>query len=86
VPTVHGAVDDGSDPFLGVVPDDGVLEDAFSCTWFADKDTKPSLLGVNLEDVKVALLVGEKRSFGINNEGISGESKVGSDHFFTVRD
>jgi len=82
VPAVHGAVDDGGDPLFGVVGDEGVFEDGFSGAGFSDEDAESALLGVDVEDVEVALLVGKQRGVFIKSEGVTGESEVGSDHSF----
>ena len=78
MPAVHGAVDDGGDPLLRVVFDDGIFKHGFPRSWFSDEDAESSLLGVNFEEVKVALLVSKEGGVRIDNEGISSESKVGS--------
>jgi len=59
-PGVEGAVDDGGDPVFLVVVDEVVFEDGFSGAGFADDEAEASLLGVDFEDVEVALLVGKQ--------------------------
>ena len=59
-PGVEGAVDDGGDPVPLVVVDEVVFEDGFSGAGFADDEAEAALLGVDFEDVEVALLVGEE--------------------------
>ena len=56
---VEGAVDDGGDRVLGVVVDDVVFEDGFAGAGLAEDEAEAALLGVDFEDFKVALLVGE---------------------------
>jgi len=56
-PGVEGAVDDGGDPLFGVVVDDGVFEDGFAGAGLAEDEAEAALLGVDFEDVEVALLV-----------------------------
>ena len=56
---VEGAVDDGGDPLFGVVVDEGVFEDGFASAGLAEDEAEAALLGVDFEDFKVALLVGE---------------------------
>jgi hypothetical protein len=57
VPGVERAVDDGSDPALGIVVNEGVFEDGFASAGFAEDEAEAALLGVDFEDVEVALLV-----------------------------
>ena len=80
VPGVQGAVDDRRDPLLGVVADDGVLEDGLAGAGFAEDEAESALLGVDLEDVEVALLVFEERVVGLDDEGVVAEAEVGADH------
>lgn len=60
VPGVEGSVDDGGDPLFRVVIDEVVFEDGFSGAGFADDEAETALLGVDFEDVEVALLMGEE--------------------------
>lgn len=57
VPAVEGAIDDGDDLVTRVVVEQVLLEDGFSSSGFAENKTKSTLLRVNFEDVKVALLM-----------------------------
>ena len=80
VPGVEGAVDDGSDPLFGVVLDDGVFENGFAGAGFAEDDAEPALLGVDFEDVEVALLVFEEGLFFIDAKRVLANAEVGADH------
>ena len=79
-PGVERAVDDGGDPMLGVVADDGVLEHGLAGARLAENQAEPALLAVDLEDVEVALLVFEQRGVLVDGEGLAGDSEVGADH------
>lgn len=57
MPTVERAVDDGDDPITRIMVEKVLLEDGFACAGFAKDEAKASLLGVDFEDVEVALLV-----------------------------
>jgi hypothetical protein len=59
-PGVEGSVDDGGDPIFEVMVDEVVFEDGFSGAGFADDETEAALLGVDFEDVEVALLMGQE--------------------------
>jgi hypothetical protein len=80
VPGMERAVDDGGDPLLGVLPGEGVLEDGLAGAGFAEDEAESALLGVDLEDVEVALLVFEEGLVFFDGEGIFTKSVVGSDH------
>ena len=82
VPAVEGAVDDGGEPLFGVVVHEVVFEDAFAGAGFADDEAEAALVGVNFEDFHVALLVREEVGFCVDDEGVFGETEVGSDHFY----
>jgi hypothetical protein len=56
-PGVEGAVDDGGDPVFLVMVDEVVFENGFSGAGFADDEAEAALLGVDFEDVEVALLM-----------------------------
>ena len=56
-PGVQRAVDDGRDPLLWVVTDDGVFEDGLAGAGFAEHKAESALLAVDLEDVKVVMVV-----------------------------
>ena len=79
-PGVQGAVDDGRDPLFGVVADDGVLEYGLAGAGFAEDEAEAALLGVDLEDVEVALLVFEQRGVVLDGEGGVADAEVGFDH------
>jgi hypothetical protein len=56
-----------------------LLQDAFAGAGFAQDQAQAALLGVDAEDVKDFLLVGQQRErFGV--EGIALETKVRADH------
>ncbi len=80
VPGVQGAVDNGGDPVLGVVVEEVVFEDGFPGAGFAEDEAEATLVRVDFEDFKVALLVSQQRGVGIDGEGIAGEPEVLSDH------
>ncbi|MCW1914751.1 hypothetical protein OJ996_14280 [Luteolibacter sp. GHJ8] len=65
---------------FGIVVDDGVLEDGFAGAGFAEDEAEAALLGVDFDDVEVALLVFEERVSLFNDEGVLAESDVGADH------
>lgn len=81
-PGVKRSVDDGGDPVFEVMVDEVVFEDGFSGAGFADDEAKSTLLGVDFEDVEVALLVGQKGGLVIDDEGVFGEAEVLTDHGF----
>jgi hypothetical protein len=80
VPGMEGAVDDGGDPLLGILPGEGVLEDGLAGSRFSEDEAEPALLGVDLEDVEMALLVFQEGLVIFDGEGIFTKSVVGSDH------
>lgn len=80
VPGVEGTVDDGGDPLFGVVMDDGVFEDGFAGAGLAKDDAEAALLGVDFEDVEVALLVFEEGLVLIDAERVLANAEVGADH------
>lgn len=80
VPAVERAVDDWGDPVLGVVGDDVAFEDSFSGARFSQDKTQAALLGMDFEDVEVALLMGEKWRIVGDDEGVFGKTEVLSDH------
>jgi len=82
VPGVKGAVDDGGDPVLLVMMKEVVFEDGFSGAGFSEDEAEAALLGVDFDDIEVALLVGEQWGFVIDDEGVSGEAEVLADHGF----
>ncbi len=57
VPTVEGTINDGDDPVSRVVFEEVLFEDGFSGARFTEYEAKAALLGVDLEDVEVTLLV-----------------------------
>ena len=65
---------------LGIVADDGVLEDGFAGAGLAEDEAEAALLGVDLEDVEVALLVFEQGRVVLDGEGLVAEAEVGFDH------
>ncbi len=81
---MEGAIDDGGDPLFGVVVDEGVFEDGFPSARLAEDDAEPALLGVDFEDVEVALLMFEEGLLFIDDEGVLAEAEVGADHFKRV--
>jgi len=81
VPGVEGAVDDGGNPVFGVVMYEVIFEDCFPGARFAEDEAEPTLLGVDFEDVEVALLMLKEWSFFIDDEGVTGEAEVLPDHF-----
>lgn len=76
---VEGAVDDGSDHALGVMVEEGLLEDRFPRARFAENKAEAALLGVNPEDIKDLLLMGQE-SDGLRIEGVARETKMRADH------
>ncbi len=80
MPGVQGAVDDRGDPLFGVVVDEGVFEDSFTGARFAEDDAESALLGVDFEDVEVALLVIEEGLVFLDDKGVLAEAEVGADH------
>ena len=74
------AVDDRRDPLLGIMADDGVLEDALAGAGFAEDEAEPALVAVDLEDVEVALLVFEQGGVLVDGEGALAEAEVAFDH------
>lgn len=81
-PRVKGAVDDGGDPGLGIEIKEVAFENGFPGAGFTDDEAEATLLGVDFEDVKVTLLVGEQSGGVINNEGVFDEAEVLADHDF----
>lgn len=80
MPGVQRSVDDRGDPRLRVGFDDGMFEDGFPSAGVAHDDAEPALLGVDFEDVEVALLVVEQGGFRTGGKRVFGEAEVGSDH------
>ncbi len=80
VPAVERAVDDRSDPVFGIVGDDVAFEDGLSGAGFSQDEAESALLGVDFEDVEVALLMGEKGRIVSDDEGVLGKAEVLSDH------
>jgi len=76
---VEGAVDDGGDEAFGVVGEEGVFEDAFAGSGFAEEEAEAALLGVDEEDVEDFLLVRQEGE-GVGFEGVACEAEVGADH------
>lgn len=76
------AIDDGCDPLFGIVMDDSVFENGFAGSWFAENETKAALLGMDVDDVEVALLVRKKGLFFVDEKGILGNAEVRADHDF----
>ena len=79
---VQRSIDDGGDPVLLVVVKEVVFEDGFAGAGFSEDEAEAALLGVNFDDVEVALLVGEQRGLIIDDEGVFGEAEVLTDHDF----
>jgi len=79
-PGVEGSVDDRGDPGFGIVMEEVVFEDGFAGAGFADDEAEASLLGVDFEDVKVTLLVGQQAGGVVDDEGVFGETEVLSNH------
>ena len=63
-----------------VVMDDRVFEDGFAGAGLAEDDTEAALLGVDFEDVEVALLVFEERLVLVDAERVLANAEVGADH------
>ena len=72
-------VDHGRDQAFGIVRQERLFEDALAGAGFAQNDTEAALLGVDSEDVKDFLLVGQKRDgFGIKRVAL--QAKMRADH------
>jgi hypothetical protein len=76
---VQGAVDDGGDEALGVVLDEGGLDDALAGAGLADDQAQAALLAVDTQGIEDLLLVGQQ-GWVVLGEGISLEAEVGADH------
>ena len=76
---VQRAVDDGRDHAFGVVRQERLFQNTFAGARFAEHQTEAALLGVDAEDVKDFLLVGQQRE-GFRVEGIALQAKMGADH------
>jgi len=77
--SVESPVDHGRDQAFGIVRQERMLENALAGARFPQNDTEAALLGVDSEDVKDFLLVGQKRDgFGI--ERVSLQAKMRADH------
>ena len=83
---VESAVDDRRDQAFGIVRQERLFEDAFARAGLAEDHAEAALLGVDSEDVKDFLLVGQKRDgFGIKRVAL--QAKMGADHRrFQVQD
>ena len=79
-PGVQRAVDDRRDPLLGIMADNGVLEDGLAGARLAEDDAKPALLAVDFQDVEVTLLMFEQRDILVDGEGLVADSEAASDH------
>jgi hypothetical protein len=79
-PGVKGTVDDRGDPLFGIVMDDGVFEDGFAGARFAEDEAEATLLGVDFEDVKMALLVWKEGLGFVDDEGVLCDAEVGAYH------
>lgn len=79
-PGVEGTIDDGGDPCFCVMVQEVVFEDGFAGSGFADDQAEATLLGVDFEDVKVTLLVGQQTGGVVDDEGVFGETEVLSNH------
>lgn len=76
---VEGAVNHRRNQALGVVVEEGLLEDAFAGARLAQHQAQAALLGMDPEDVEDLLLVDQQREvFGV--EGITLETEVSTDH------
>jgi len=76
---VQGPVDDGRDHAFRVVMQEGLLQNAFAGSGFAQDQAKATLLCVDPEDVEDFLLVSQQgERFGV--EGVALETKVSADH------
>ncbi len=76
---VQRAVDDGRDHAFGVVRQERLFQNTFAGARFAEHQTEAALLGVNPENVKDFLLVGQQCD-GFRVEGIALQAKMGADH------
>jgi hypothetical protein len=76
---VKGAVDDGSNHALGVMGEEGLLEDRLARAGFAENETEAALLSVNTEDIKDLLLMGQEGD-RLGVEGIARETEVRAEH------
>lgn len=65
---------------FGVVVDEGVFEDGFAGAGLAEDEAEAALLGVDFEDVEVALLVFEEGLVVVEGEWVLAEAEVGADH------